>query len=142
MNNCSLVWVCFIVYYYIYMITVYYDGKCSLCSREIAHYRRIAPEGSVEWVDITEHSEAFTAKGYQVSDGLKLLHAEDSAGSIHIGVDAFLLIWKRLPYWKWLGTLVGFAPIRAMADWFYVKFAAYRFKRLTHCQIALNNEKR
>ena len=27
------------------MITVFYDGKCGLCRREIAHYMRIAPAG-------------------------------------------------------------------------------------------------
>jgi len=121
-------------------ITVYYDGKCSLCSREIAHYRRIAPEGVVNWADITEDAAEFMAKGYSLSDGLKLLHATDKQGKMHIGVDAFLLIWKRLPYWKWLGAVVSLPPIRAVANWLYKRFASYRFARLSHCQAALKQD--
>ena len=34
------------------MITVFYDGQCGLCRREIDYYRRIAPSGLFDWVDI------------------------------------------------------------------------------------------
>ena len=36
------------------MITVFYDGKCGLCSKEINHYIKIAPEGIFNWQDITK----------------------------------------------------------------------------------------
>ena len=36
------------------MITVFYDGKCGLCSKEINHYRKVAPSGIFSWQDITE----------------------------------------------------------------------------------------
>ena len=34
------------------MITVFYDGQCGLCRGEIDYYRRIAPSGLFDWVDI------------------------------------------------------------------------------------------
>lgn len=38
------------------MITVFFDGKCGLCTREINYYRKIAPSGVFDWRDITEHT--------------------------------------------------------------------------------------
>jgi predicted DCC family thiol-disulfide oxidoreductase YuxK len=35
------------------MISVFYDGKCGMCRKEITHYKRIAPENVFNWIDIT-----------------------------------------------------------------------------------------
>jgi len=35
------------------MITVFYDGQCGLCLKEINHYKKIAPPNIFEWKDIT-----------------------------------------------------------------------------------------
>ncbi|CRI64811.1 hypothetical protein THIOKS12130002 [Thiocapsa sp. KS1] len=32
--------------------TAYFDGGCPLCSKEIAHYRRIDKAGAIHWVDL------------------------------------------------------------------------------------------
>ena len=118
------------------MITVFYDGKCQLCSREINHYRKIAPEGIFDWQDITESNEALKAKGVSLVEGLKRLHAIDGDGKLHVGVGAFILIWKQLKRWRLLALVVSLAIIRQIADLAYKTFANYRFKRLKHCQIA------
>ncbi|MFT6308343.1 MAG: putative DCC family thiol-disulfide oxidoreductase YuxK, partial [Halioglobus sp.] len=31
---------------------MFYDGACPLCSREVAHYRRIDTNNNVSWLDI------------------------------------------------------------------------------------------
>jgi predicted DCC family thiol-disulfide oxidoreductase YuxK len=112
------------------MITVFYDGKCGLCRREITHYMGIAPMGIFEWVDITVTPEAFTALGYSVPAGLKALHARDDAGVMYIGVDAFITIWLQLPRWRMLARLARLPMIRPVAQWLYAAFAAWRFKKL------------
>lgn len=112
------------------MITVFYDGKCGLCRREIEHYKRVAPKGVFAWVDITVTPEPFTALGYSVADGLKALHVADDAGTMHIGVDGFIVIWRALPRWRLLAMLVSLPIIRPLARRFYAVFAAWRFKKL------------
>jgi predicted DCC family thiol-disulfide oxidoreductase YuxK len=112
------------------MITVFYDGKCGLCRREIEHYMRIAPENIFEWIDITATPAPFNALGYAANDGLKALHVSDSAGVMHIGVDAFILIWQQLLRWRILAWLLRLPIIRPMAQRVYVVFAAWRFKKL------------
>jgi len=119
------------------MITVFYDGKCGLCRREIEHYKRIAPMNVFDWVDITVDASPLVRLGITYADGLKLLHAEDQQGKIYVGVDAFILIWRQIPGWRVLAAMVSVAFIRPIANIAYRAFAAWRFSRLSHCQIAL-----
>lgn len=119
------------------MITVFYDGKCGLCRREIDHYKHIAPEGVFEWVDITVDEYAIQKLGISYADGLKLLHATDTKGTLHVGVDAFVLIWQQIPRWRILASIVGAGFIRPFAGIAYRVFAAWRFNRLAHCKIAI-----
>lgn len=123
------------------MITVYYDGKCGLCAREIRHYKRIAPEGVFDWQDITHTPDSFTQKGYTLAEGLKALHAEDESGRMHIGVAAFILIWRHLPRWRWLARFASLPGIRHMGGFAYDRFANWRFKRLTHCKMSEEEER-
>ena len=94
------------------MITVFYDGKCSLCYSEIEYYKRTAPEAVFEWVDITVDSSIIQKLGITYANGLKILHAQDSNGKLHIGVDAFLLIWRKIPGWRLLAIIVDIPIIR------------------------------
>ncbi len=112
------------------MITVYYDGKCGLCRREIDHYRRIAPLGIFEWVDITVTPSHFTALGLSVDEGLKALHVRDADMVLQKGVGAFIVIWKALPRWRLLGHIMNSPVIRPVANTLYDYFARWRFKRL------------
>ena len=44
------------------LITVFYDGKCGLCNKEIDHYRKISPVGIFHWQDITKSNNADLTK--------------------------------------------------------------------------------
>jgi predicted DCC family thiol-disulfide oxidoreductase YuxK len=118
------------------MITVFYDGKCGLCRREIDHYKHIAPQDVFEWVDITIDPSMTKKIGISYADGLKLLHATDATGKLYVGIDAFLLIWRQIPRWRILAKIVSLPIIRPVANIAYRAFAAWRFNRLAHCQIA------
>ena len=119
------------------MIRVFYDGKCGLCRREIEHYKRIAPVGVFDWVDIKVDASSLEKLSIAYADGLKLLHAQDAQGKLHVGVDAFILIWRQIPRWRVLVSIVGAGFIRPVANIAYRAFAAWRFNRLSHCQIAI-----
>ncbi|MEO0444237.1 MAG: DUF393 domain-containing protein [Pseudomonadota bacterium] len=122
------------------MITVFYDGKCGLCAKEINHYRKIAPKGIFIWQDITESTDALATAGITLSQGLKLLHTKDQNGELHIGVDAFILIWQQLKRWRYLAFFVSLPIIRPLANSAYRAFANWRFKRLAHCQLAAEQD--
>jgi predicted DCC family thiol-disulfide oxidoreductase YuxK len=117
-------------------VTVYYDGKCGLCRKEISHYKKIATEGQFIWSDIAHDAAPLSQLGVSQMDALRRLHATDRNGKLHIGVDAFILIWGQLPTWRPLAILVGLPVVRYIAAMLYNRFADYRFARLEHCQIS------
>ncbi|OED38827.1 thiol-disulfide oxidoreductase [PVC group bacterium (ex Bugula neritina AB1)] len=117
------------------MITVFYDKKCGICSKEINHYRKIAPEGIFDWKDIISSTDEIEKEGLKLIDVLKIFHVKDTGGHWHKGVDGFLLIWKNLDRWRYLGKLVCLPIFYQLACFAYAIFARWRFKRLDHCKV-------
>jgi predicted DCC family thiol-disulfide oxidoreductase YuxK len=124
------------------MISVFFDGKCNLCSKEINYYQRIAPKNTFNWVDITKTPGELDKFEIKLSDGLRLMHVADSNGNIFTGVDAFIIMWKQIKYWKILGLFVSLPIVKQIANLLYRYFADWRFNRYEHCLIAQENEKR
>ena len=122
------------------MITVFYDAKCGLCAREIDYYRRIAPDGVFAWQDVSESAELLKREGVSLVQALQLLHVKDDAGRLHVGVDAFIVIWQSLRRWRVLALVVALPIVRPLATWVYRAFAAWRFSRLRHCQLAVKQD--
>ena len=124
------------------MISVFFDGKCNLCSKEINYYQRIAPKNTFNWVDITKTPGELDKFEIKLSDGLRLMHVADSRGNIFTGVDAFIIMWKQIKYWKFLGLFVSLPIVKQIANLLYQYFADWRFNRYEHCLIAQENEKK
>ena len=121
------------------MIKIFYDGKCGLCSKEINYYKKVAPKGLFGWIDITSSDDILEQENLNLEETLKLLHAKDNKGKLHIGVDAFIMIWQQLKYWKILATIVSLPIIRQIANVGYKIFANWRFKRINYCKTDFKN---
>ena len=117
------------------MITVFYDDKCGLCSKEIRHYQKVAPANIFDWQGISGGADRLEKANISTADALKALHAIDGAGHTHVGVDAFLLIWKQLSRWRYLALFVGLPLIKPLTELIYRVFAEWRFKKLEHCKV-------
>ena len=123
------------------LITVFYDGKCSLCSKEIAYYKKIAPIDTFIWCDITEDSKPLQERGATLEEGLMFLHVEDDHGNKHTKLDAFIIIWRKLPGWHYLAKLVSLPIIKQLVNLAYTLFARYRFKKNGYCEVDFNDKK-
>ena len=119
------------------MITVYYDGKCLLCNREINYYKSISNKNTFKWLDIANHPNELKSIQITQSDALRYLHVKDEFSKMHIGVDAFIVIWKNLRYWRLLAIIISIPVIKHFSMFIYKKFANYRFSKLSHCQISV-----
>jgi len=123
------------------MLTVWYDGKCGLCRKEINYYKAIAPADQFVWLDIATDPAPLAERGISQADALRRLHAADESGRLYIGVDAFVAIWKRLDYWRYLAMIIPLPLVLPLAQYAYNHFADYRFARLSHCQLASSSAK-
>lgn len=110
-------------------LTAYFDGGCPLCSREIAHYRRIDRTGAIEWVDITADRGALASAGLDPLTAMRRLHAREPDGAWVAGVPAFLAIWRRLPGYRHLATWITRLRLTRPLDRVYGHFADWRLAR-------------
>ncbi|MDF1757489.1 MAG: DUF393 domain-containing protein [Legionellaceae bacterium] len=117
------------------MITVFYDGKCSLCRKEITYYKRIAPPEKFIWLDLSEDSNLLTQRNVSLRTGLMFFHAEDKDGKMHTSLDAFILVWKQLRGWQYVAIIVSLPIVKPLMNLIYKLFAKYRFKKNGYCKI-------
>lgn len=118
------------------MIKVFYDGKCGLCSKEINHYKKIAPKDIFAWIDITEVSEEnLSEENLDFLSCLKLFHVKDNDGELYKGIDAFIIIWSQLDRWRYLAMIIKLPIVYNLARFSYNQFAKWRFNKSSHCKI-------
>ena len=118
-------------------MTVFYDGKCGLCSREIGHYMNISPPKTFIWHDIANEPKHLKKINVSQSDALRRLHVSDKTGSVYVGIDAFIAIWKKLPRWHFLALICSVPGVRSILGLLYNKFADWKFSRSAHCQLSI-----
>jgi predicted DCC family thiol-disulfide oxidoreductase YuxK len=111
--------------------TVFYDGACPLCRREIAHYRRLRGADELAWVDISQDQAALDAHGLSREQAMKRLHVLDASGGWQTGAWAFAELWSQLAAYRWLANLLRMTGTLPMLDRAYGVFARWRVNR--HC---------
>ena len=106
--------------------TVYFDGLCPLCSREIEHYRKQRGAERIRFVDICAGD--FNAAAESLDPRLihKVMHVRDPQGRLWTGVDAFIQIWTALPAFNGFARAAKIGPIRFCLNIGYVAFATIR----------------
>jgi predicted DCC family thiol-disulfide oxidoreductase YuxK len=78
-------------------VTVFYDGKCPLCSREIAHYRRRTKDAAVSFVDIASPTFDAAIEGIDLERAHAVLHVKVGQ-EMRTGIDAVVSMWERHPH--------------------------------------------
>jgi predicted DCC family thiol-disulfide oxidoreductase YuxK len=82
---------------------VYFNNSCSVCRMEINHYKKFNEK--LGWIDVTNNKEAQKETAKSSAELIRRLHVEQD-GKIYQGIDAFLIVWSRLPKYRWLYKLV------------------------------------
>ncbi len=105
-------------------MTVYFDGACPLCRREIDFYR-VRSRG-VSFVDVSSADESALGEGLCPSDALERFHVRTEVGELKSGAAAFAALWRRTPGFAWAGRLFGRGPALVVAEVAYRGFLKVR----------------
>lgn len=111
-------------------LTVWFDGACPLCRREIGLMRRLDRRGAIDFVDIASGAEGVCPIDRQ--ELLRRFHAQERDGPILVGAAAFAAMWRAIPILRPLGILARWPPLLALLDVAYRGFLKVRpsFQRL------------
>jgi predicted DCC family thiol-disulfide oxidoreductase YuxK len=90
--------------------TVYYDGACPICTREIAQYRKARGAECLAFVDASAAASGTLGPGLSREAALARLHLRRADGSLVSGAAAFAELWRHLPGLAWVGRLAA-APL-------------------------------
>ena len=103
-------------------IKVFFNNSCSICRLEINHYKKIA-DNNLEWIDITNNDDALKITSKTQEELLRRLHVIDN-GEVIGGAKAFIVIWSKIPKYKFLSKLFSIKPFFLLFHYIY-EFVAY-----------------
>ena len=112
------------------MVKVFFNNSCNICRAEINHYKKFS-DNSVEWIDITNNTEAqkVTSKSYK--ELLRRMHVIQD-GKIIDGAESFLIIWKNIPKYNFLFKIFKIKPFFFFLNIFYEIAAYFLFIKNKH----------
>lgn len=110
-------------------VTVWYDGGCPLCRREIALMDRLDRGDRIRFIDVAEGREAENSCPLDRETLLARFHArEEGAGEDGIvsGAAAFAAMWRAIPLLRPLGLLARNRYLLAVLEVGYRGFLKFR----------------
>ncbi|MCW6508892.1 thiol-disulfide oxidoreductase DCC family protein [Lichenifustis flavocetrariae] len=105
-------------------VTVWYDGSCPLCAREIAVMKRLNRRGAVDFVNVGDQESASCPIDRRAL--LERLHAREGEGPILSGAPAFAAMWRALPLLRPLGLAARSPFVLRVLEALYLRFLRLR----------------
>ena len=117
--------------------TVYFDGGCPICSREIGFYQRQRGADAIRWVDITRCEDAALPVGVSRAAAMARFHVTTNNGIEH-GAAGFLALWRVLPRFRLIAQLLSVPPLPWLLERGYRLFLRIRPTRnVADCDICI-----
>ncbi len=110
-------------------VVMYYDGACPICSREVAFYQCLDRDGRVAWRNLHDAGAELSALGVSHDAAMGSLHVRDASGRLHRGVRSFPVIWRELPWFRYLAPLFRLPGVTPVAERVYRYWASRRTSR-------------
>lgn len=104
-------------------LTIWYDGACPLCIREIALMQRLDRRKRIVFVDVAA-ADAPCPLDRQLM--LAQFHATTAAGETLSGAAAFAAMWRELPLLRPLGLVARNRLVLALLERAYLQFLKIR----------------
>ena len=108
---------------------VFYDDRCSLCTAEINHYKKLKKLHPIQWIGIHKNEDIVHQYCFTQEQLLERLHVVQENGETHIGASAFITIWLSIKRYRWIGLTVQKLRLTPMLNYFYEYFAKRRYQK-------------
>jgi len=106
-------------------VKVYFNNSCNICRAEINLYKKQNIK-DIEWVDITDNKSAEIETQKDDKTLLRRLHIKDGEKVID-GAEAFLLVWEKIPKYRFLYTFFKIPIIFTLFSYFYEIIAFFLY---------------
>ena len=106
-------------------VTVWYDGACPLCIREIAFMRRLDKGRAIDFVDVAPEDAVCPIDRTLL---LARFHAQELGGPVLSGAAAFAAMWRAIPLLRPLGMLAENGLVLSVLERAYLLFLKARPK--------------
>ncbi|MDX1581751.1 MAG: DUF393 domain-containing protein [Alphaproteobacteria bacterium] len=107
-------------------LTVFYDGNCPLCAREIAFYQRRRGADKIAWQDVSSTPGEDVAPGLSRQQAMARFHVQEGDGDVISGGAAFARLWQALPAFRPFGLVFSVPPFSWLLDAAYPLFLKLR----------------
>ncbi|TKB94073.1 MAG: DUF393 domain-containing protein [Nitrospira sp.] len=77
-----------------YPLTVFFDGDCPICAREIALMKRLDRRRQLEFCDFSGQEYDAASSGFAAADLATVIHARWADGIVITGVEVFRAMWE------------------------------------------------
>ena len=109
-------------------LTVFFDGSCPICSKEIAFYKTRVGADMLSWIDISDEKTTITQETVSREELMARFHVQNSEGQLVSGGAAFAELWAALPAFKIIGKLFKLPVFNFMINIGYDFFLVVRPK--------------
>ena len=103
-------------------VTVWHDGDCPLCRREIALMRRLDTRGAIRFVDAAGEDTCPLDRAAM----LARFHAQEEGGPLLSGAAAFAAMWRAIPLVRPMGLVARNRQVSAVLERLYSAFLRVR----------------
>jgi predicted DCC family thiol-disulfide oxidoreductase YuxK len=103
-------------------LTVWHDGTCPLCAREIALMRRLDRNGAITFIDAAQQDSVCPVDRAAL---LARFHARED-GVMLSGAAAFAAMWRAIPVLRPLGLAARQPRVLALLERGYCQFLRVR----------------
>ena len=107
-------------------LTVYYDGACTLCRAEIAHYKKQDGAEAISFVDVCAAEPGALGADLGREAALARFHVREPDGRLTSGAAGFARVWQVLPRWRWAARVARLPGVLLVLEGLYRAFLPLR----------------
>ena len=104
------------------LLTLYFDGGCPVCTREISFYQRRRGAERIRWVNLAQCEDSDLGSDLSREAATARLHARCPDGHLVSGARAFAALWQTLPAFFLAGRVAALPGIVQGLEWGYRGF--------------------